>query len=98
MDTPKLIRVVALEPGCIGLGRESVRIREGQEFDVEEGIIGTWFRPVDPSIKLPLSEKEQKRADEIAQAHEARQKFRGRGRPRVNTMSEMTRLQHGGPN
>lgn len=97
METPKLIRVVALEPGCIGNGRESVRIREGQTFDIEEGIVGTWFRPVDPNVNLPLPDDMQKRAAKIAADHEAREKYKNKGRPRINTMSEMTRLQHGGP-
>lgn len=88
---PKFIRCVALAPGVLGVGRGTTRIRVGQEFDVEEGITGDWFRPVDPAVELKGLDPEQKEKQQrLSKVFDSVQAKRAKN-PRSFAMSEMNR-------
>lgn len=102
IEKPKLVLCVATLPGVIGTGPENMkRIREGEQFYVEEGIIGTWFKPVDGSaFKFTSSDpkrlaKMQKKADKwkinVDRADDKDAKTAANRKSRASTMGAVTK-------
>lgn len=87
------IEVVAISKGIRGRGTFAHVVEPGTKFRIKKGETGSWFRPVDASVELPLSKAQRLRLARAEIEAQERDRKASQALAQASTMSAMTRAQ-----